>query len=210
MQPSEVPSDGTAREQAGELQPSDPSVLDQVGGPQVVGFTLVGVLLLGVMTAWFVRSQTPAPLELPPPDSEDLPSAPKSVADKQPAAAGPVPDPGPSAPTGPTLFERMRSALDRSRSALQLGLERFLGRPDDQEALDALEEALITADVGVATSTMLVEAVRSEARKASAEGEGPAGGAPQPNDGGASRRSRASQAWERSFRDSGRRSQWQR
>ncbi|HHO49644.1 MAG TPA: signal recognition particle-docking protein FtsY [Deltaproteobacteria bacterium] len=57
----------------------------------------------------------------------------------------------------------MREALGRSRTALQTGLERFLGRPRDSEALEALEEALIRADVGVATASRLVEAVSTAA-----------------------------------------------
>ena len=61
--------------------------------------------------------------------------------------------------------------LQRSRDALSKGLELVLGGKVDEDALEALEEALLTADVGVSTSMELVELLRrkSKAGHSSAE-----------------------------------------
>ncbi len=66
---------------------------------------------------------------------------------------------------------RFRERLGRSRTALSRGLSGLLVRgPEDEEAWEELEEALIGADVGVATSTELVERLRARARAARATG----------------------------------------
>jgi len=70
-----------------------------------------------------------------------------------------------------TALDRFRVALQRSRSALQHGLDRFLGKPDDEAALDVLEEALLRADVGVRTTGQLVDRVRAAAQAAGADPE---------------------------------------
>lgn len=68
---------------------------------------------------------------------------------------------------------RFRERLGRSRVALAQGLSGLLARGvQDEEAWDELEEALLSADVGVATTTELVERLRERARAARA-------GAPQ-------------------------------
>jgi len=65
---------------------------------------------------------------------------------------------------------RFRERLGRSRAAITRGLSGLLDRgADDDAAWEELEEALIAADVGVATTTELVERLRTRAR---AEGAG--------------------------------------
>jgi fused signal recognition particle receptor len=60
---------------------------------------------------------------------------------------------------------RFRERLGRSRTALSRGLSGLLTRgADDDEAWEELEEALLSADVGVATTTELVERLRTRAR----------------------------------------------
>jgi fused signal recognition particle receptor len=66
---------------------------------------------------------------------------------------------------------RFRERLGRSRAALSRGLSGLLARgPDDDEAWEELEEALLAADVGVATATELVERLRARARAERATG----------------------------------------
>jgi fused signal recognition particle receptor len=66
---------------------------------------------------------------------------------------------------------RFRERLGRSRAALSRGLSGLLARgPDDDEAWEELEEALLAADVGVATATGLVERLRARARAERATG----------------------------------------
>jgi fused signal recognition particle receptor len=66
---------------------------------------------------------------------------------------------------------RFRERLGRSRAAITRGLSGLLDRgADDDEAWDELEEALIAADVGVATTTELVERLRTRARAERAAG----------------------------------------
>jgi fused signal recognition particle receptor len=66
---------------------------------------------------------------------------------------------------------RFRERLGRSRAALSRGMSGLLTRgADDDEAWEELEEALLAADVGVATSTELVERLRTRARAERASG----------------------------------------
>ncbi|MFL6252431.1 MAG: signal recognition particle-docking protein FtsY, partial [Actinomycetes bacterium] len=66
---------------------------------------------------------------------------------------------------------RFRERLGRSRAALSRGLSGLLARgADDDEAWEELEEALLAADVGVATATGLVERLRARARAERATG----------------------------------------
>ena len=66
---------------------------------------------------------------------------------------------------------RFRERLGRSRAALSRGMSGLLTRgADDDEAWEELEEALLAADVGVATSTELVERLRTRARAERATG----------------------------------------
>jgi fused signal recognition particle receptor len=66
---------------------------------------------------------------------------------------------------------RFRERLGRSRAALHRGVAGVLARgPDDDEAWEELEEALLGADVGVATATELVERLRARARADRAAG----------------------------------------
>ena len=66
---------------------------------------------------------------------------------------------------------RFRERLGRSRAALSRGMAGLLTRgADDDDAWDELEEALLSADVGVATATELVERLRTRARAERASG----------------------------------------
>jgi fused signal recognition particle receptor len=100
----------------------------------------------------------------PPPSREvadvDLPPDDRAVATAAPPAEEVV------APR-----RRFRERLGRSRAALSRGMAGLLARgADDDEAWDELEEALLSADVGVATTTELVERLRTRARAERASG----------------------------------------
>jgi fused signal recognition particle receptor len=56
------------------------------------------------------------------------------------------------------FFGRLRSSLGRTRNVIRLPLGRF--DPRDDESWEALEEALIAADVGMAATDVLVERLR--------------------------------------------------
>jgi fused signal recognition particle receptor len=80
-----------------------------------------------------------------------------------------------AAPPGPDEViaprRHFRERLGRSRAALSRGMAGLLSRgADDDEAWDELEEALLSADVGVATATELVERLRTRARAERASG----------------------------------------
>ena len=68
-----------------------------------------------------------------------------------------------------TLIGRLRSGLRRTAERLGTRVDEILGRDDESgrkalanpETLEALEELLIEADVGVAATTRIVETLRS-------------------------------------------------
>ncbi len=98
-------------------------------------------------------------MEIPqPPDNPAAPPLPPEV----PPPAHPEPDipgvPQPEVPAPPGepsgWFRRIRQGLSRSSSRLSQGIaDLFTKRKLDDEALEELEELLITADLGVATAS---------------------------------------------------------
>ncbi len=90
----------------------------------------------------------PAPEPVPEPTAE-----PVAVSDALPEAApAPAPQPVPKA----SWLSRVRQGLARSSSRLTQGIgDLFTKRKLDDEALEQLEELLITADLGVATAARI-------------------------------------------------------
>ncbi len=63
-----------------------------------------------------------------------------------------------------TFAERLRGGLTRTRQNLSEGIDRILrGRELDPSELEALEELLISADLGVETAEAFIEELREEA-----------------------------------------------
>jgi fused signal recognition particle receptor len=59
------------------------------------------------------------------------------------------------------IFEKIKSGLSRTRAQLQTQIEWIVkGKPLDEAAFEAIEEAVILADVGVQTAESLVRAVK--------------------------------------------------
>jgi fused signal recognition particle receptor len=94
---------------------------------------------------------------------------------REPAVEEPAEVEVPSAPTDvdvvtpvePEVVERprLRDRLGRTRSAFTGAFGRIRGRKIDDDTWDELEESLISADVGMATTTRLLDAVRSRAKE---------------------------------------------
>lgn len=111
-----------------------------------------------------------ATLEAPPAPPEAA-APPDAAAPPQAAAPPEAPTvPAPEAPPAPpveelTVGERFRRRLARSRNLLSAQVADLFGRGITDEAWEGLEETLIAADVGVATSLALVEQVRTRTRE---------------------------------------------
>ncbi len=70
------------------------------------------------------------------------------------------------------LFDRMRDAVSRTRESFSQKIADLaaLTRTVDESALDELESALLTSDIGVPTSTAILDALRDRARHQAIEG----------------------------------------
>lgn len=66
----------------------------------------------------------------------------------------------------PGFFDRIRSGLSRTRSAVVDRIAEAVGsRRLDEDALEEIEEILISADVGIDTALAIVEGLRTRARE---------------------------------------------
>ncbi len=70
------------------------------------------------------------------------------------------------------LFDRMRQAVSRTRESFSQKIADLaaLTRTVDESALDELEAALLTSDLGVPTTTAILDALRDRARHQAIEG----------------------------------------
>ena len=134
-----------------------------------IAIAVVLVLVVGIAVAYVLRgTSSPFRLEETPRSSPEGGAPSESPPEDLGEPELESPEAVPEAPPGrPTIFEQFRSALGRSRSTLEEGIARLLGRPTDDAAMQDLEEALIQADVGVLTAQSLVETVRAAARQSS-------------------------------------------
>lgn len=67
----------------------------------------------------------------------------------------------------PTLLDRMKQAVTRTRDTLQERMDDLLSltRPVDESALEDLESVLIASDIGVSTSREIIERLRQQASR---------------------------------------------
>ncbi len=74
--------------------------------------------------------------------------------------------------SGLGLFARMKRAVSRTRESLSSKIEGIaaLTRTVDEETLEDLESALLTSDLGVQTTTAILDALRDRARRQAIEG----------------------------------------
>jgi fused signal recognition particle receptor len=70
-------------------------------------------------------------------------------------------------PAARSMFQRLQERLGKTRDALIYRLDRlFLGKKEiDQDLYEQLEEILITADLGVATTLELIDAARKKVKR---------------------------------------------
>ncbi len=133
-----------------------PAVL--IGG--IAGLVAVVVLVLGLMVRARSRSQAWEQVK----DggaSELLPAAPKARAPAAPAV------PAAAAAPPANVFGRLVQGLSRTRNQVVVGLDAlFRGKKKVDEALwGSLEELLVTSDVGINTTTRLLETMRAAAAR---------------------------------------------
>ncbi|MDD5641005.1 MAG: signal recognition particle-docking protein FtsY [Syntrophales bacterium] len=102
-----------------------------------------------------------SPIEAIPPESEHIQPPEEALEAGEPPVSEEAPEPRRG------IFKRFRERLSRSREALAGGLDRvFLGRREvDAEALEELEEILITADLGMDTTLHLVQALEERLKR---------------------------------------------
>lgn len=83
----------------------------------------------------------------------------QTVADEEPAAEFEAQPPSEPEQAKTAYFKRLRERLVKTRKSLSNGFERaFAGKKKiDDDVLEALEELLITADIGVQTTMALIE-----------------------------------------------------
>ncbi|MEO3801001.1 signal recognition particle-docking protein FtsY [Nonomuraea sp. B1E8] len=144
----------------------------------IVIVAVVALLAAGGLFLLF-RPGRKAPPPVKPPEPPVLPE------EKRPAGAGEEGEgatttlPPPAKPAEPVVVEpevevpppsagrmvRLRSRLARSQSALGRGLLELLSRDRlDDDVWDEIEESLITADVGVAPTQVMVEELRTKVK----------------------------------------------
>jgi fused signal recognition particle receptor len=72
----------------------------------------------------------------------------------------------------PTLLERLKDSVSKTRSELSARVEQILSgdRPVDQELLKQLESALLSADIGVRTTKEILAALREQVNQHKLEG----------------------------------------
>jgi len=135
--------------------PSD-GIGDGISTPLAVGGGLFGVILLALLLWATLGRRGPPPVEEV--TLEEVAEAPA------PAEAVPEREEG--------LLARMRSALDRTRSAVRDRIDVLFGGPQiDESALEGLEEALLLADVGPVTTERLLEPLREAIRQGNTDPE---------------------------------------
>ncbi len=115
----------------------------------------------------------PVPKPRPEPEPKAEPeAAPEPAAEAAPEVPAPAPEaPAPEAPPVPKeevapatgRIERLRGRLSKSRSALGQSLLGLLGAGYlDEESWEDVEDTLLIADLGAATTTEIVETLRTE------------------------------------------------
>ncbi len=86
--------------------------------------------------------------------------------------ATPAPDAAEDDSPKSGLFSRMKQAVARTRESLSAKIETIvsLTRTVDESTLESLETALITSDLGVQTTTAILDALRDRARRQAING----------------------------------------
>jgi fused signal recognition particle receptor len=130
---------------------------------------LAVIVVAALAAAAFVIPRRRSAPPVPPPPTAPLPTALPGVEDEP--AATTAAESGAPAPTLETpepaagRLHRLRARLARSQSTLGRGLLSVLARDDlDEAAWDDVEEALLTADVGVGATAEIVDRLRTRTK----------------------------------------------
>jgi fused signal recognition particle receptor len=148
---------------------------------QLLLVVIVGIIVVGLIAGLVIGSRrsrgggdaTPRAVEprqgedrggttdvLDAPEAPPVPDTPEAIAPEAPPVEPPV------APVEPlTTRERFRQRLTRTRNVLGASVADLFGRGVTEEAWEGLEEALITADVGVTATMEIVEELQRRARE---------------------------------------------
>src|SRR3984957_15232218 len=112
-------------------------------------------------------ASTTTTIERPPPRPAS-PTSPPTPVETPPEAPAVEPEPEPEAETAPP---ELRERLGKTRGLFSGYVRSLRSRASvDDEAWDELEEALLRADVGIATTTALLEDLRSRVRNGELRG----------------------------------------
>ena len=138
----------------------------------IIGIAVVGVLTLAGLLTSGRRRGAKAPrggtdVIVPPPTETDVATEapPEPAVEAAPEAAAPA-APALEKPEGTaSRLVRLRSRLSRSQGGLGKGLLALLSRDRlDEDTWEAIEDTLLTADIGVAPTQALVEKLRTRLR----------------------------------------------
>ena len=141
----------------------------------LIALIVVGLLVLTGVLVVVLRTLGP-PKEVPgvsgepavrPPVTTVAPPTPTVEELEEMVAVEAPPEAAPEAAPEVVVKPRLRDRLGRTRSAFSGAFGRMRGRKIDDETWDELEEALLLADVGMATATRLLDAVRARAKQGS-------------------------------------------
>ncbi len=155
----------------------------------LIGLAVVLLVVVVASVAFLAPSRR---RRLPPPTPPtDVPDVVPGVGDdaevprdtpKRPVATVDLPDVAPAAPAVPALevpepsagrLTRLRSRLARSQSSLGRGLLNLLSADKvDEETWEAVEDTLITADVGLAATAEIVASLRTKVAVEGAQSPG--------------------------------------
>jgi fused signal recognition particle receptor len=115
----------------------------------LIGIVALAVVLIALGVGLSRRAQRQAP-----PPTAPTPTAPTPTAPSAPGAP-------PAPPPPPAVRPRLRDRLAKTRAVLAAPVQAITGRGRvDDETWDDVEEALLRADVGVPTTTELLDALR--------------------------------------------------
>lgn len=110
-------------------------------------------------------SRPAAPAEVEEQVSQQPAGEPAPEAEQAAVAPAPAPEP-PAAPTPPPEPPKFRDRLSKARGALAGYFGAVVGREKlDEDVWDELEEALIRADVGISTTTSLLDGLRTKVKE---------------------------------------------
>jgi fused signal recognition particle receptor len=130
---------------------------------------VIAVVIFGLVLPRARRRAAPPPPAAAPPEVVAEPEAPTAPPVEAPVEVPPVEVPEPTA----GRLVRLRTRLARSQNLLGRGLLAVLSRDTlDDEAWDEIEEALLSADVGVAATTQIVDNLKTKTKVLGTRSEG--------------------------------------